>query len=82
MKPVPVAATRGRLNIAWRKALRSMARRPPQSAVSATWLDRRMARRRVEMLRVAAVSATLLVVFVGVVLARDLGSRFLANLAG
>ncbi len=51
-------------------------------AVSATWLDRRLARRRVEMLRVATACAALLVVFVGVVLARDVGSRFLTNLAG
>jgi polysaccharide chain length determinant protein (PEP-CTERM system associated) len=51
-------------------------------AVSATWLDRRMVRRRVEMLRVATACAALLIVFVGVVLARDVGSRFMINLAG
>jgi hypothetical protein len=34
------------------------------------------------MLRIAAATAALLVVFVGVVLARDLGSRFLTNLTG
>ena len=55
---------------------------PVLGAVSATWLDRRKERRRVEVARVAAVGAALLVVFVGVVLARDVGSRLLHGLMG
>ena len=62
--------------------LRTVTGLPVLGAVSATWLDRRMARRRVEILRVTAASAALLVVFVGVVLARDIGSRFMTTLAG
>jgi len=62
--------------------LRSITGLPVLGAVSVTWLDRRLVRKRIEMYRVAAASAALLVVFVGVVLARDAGSRFLTNLAG
>jgi polysaccharide chain length determinant protein (PEP-CTERM system associated) len=62
--------------------LRAVTGLPVLGAVSATWLDRRLVRKRVEMLRIAAATAALLVVFVGVVLARDLGSRFLTNLTG
>ena len=62
--------------------LRAVTGLPVLGAVSATWLDRRLVRRRVEMLRVAVAGAALLVVFVGVVLARDVGSRFLTHLAG
>jgi polysaccharide chain length determinant protein (PEP-CTERM system associated) len=63
-------------------SLRAVTGLPVLGAVSATWLDRRMVRRRVEMLRVATAFAALLVVFVGVVLARDAGSRFMTNLSG
>jgi hypothetical protein len=63
-------------------SLRTVTGLPVLGAVSATWLDRRLLRRRVEMLRVAAASAALLVAFIGVVLVRDPGSRFLINLAG
>ena len=55
---------------------------PVLGAVSVTWLDRRKERRRVEVMRVAAAGAALLVVFVGVVLARDVGSRVLSGLMG
>ena len=55
---------------------------PVLGAISATWLDRRLVHGRREMLRVVAVSTALLVAFVAAVLARDIGSRFLANLAG
>jgi polysaccharide chain length determinant protein (PEP-CTERM system associated) len=55
---------------------------PVLGAVSVTWLDRRKARRRTEMLRVAAVGAALLVVFVVVLAARDAGSHYLTGLMG
>ena len=55
---------------------------PVLGAVGVTWLDRRRERRRVEMMRVAFAGAALLVVFVGVMLARDVGSRVLSGLAG
>jgi len=55
---------------------------PVLGAVSATWLDRRRERRRLEVTRVAAAGAALLVVFVAVVLARDVGSRLLHGLIG
>lgn len=63
-------------------SLRAVTGLPVLGAISATWVDRRHARRRVEVLHVAAGGALLLVVFVGVVLARDIGSRFLTHLAG
>jgi hypothetical protein len=53
---------------------------PVLGAVSVTWLDRRKARRRSELLRVASAGAALLVVFVVVLVARDAGSRFLSGL--
>ncbi|MCU0940756.1 MAG: hypothetical protein MUC86_16950 [Burkholderiaceae bacterium] len=53
---------------------------PVLGAVSVTWLDRRKARRRSELLRVASAGAALLVVFVAVLVARDAGSRFLTGL--
>ena len=62
--------------------LRSVTGLQVLGAVSATWLERRLVRRRGEMLRVATACAVLLVVFVGVVLARDVGSRFLTHLVG
>ena len=55
---------------------------PVLGAVSVTWLDRRKARRRSELLRVASAGAVLLVVFVVVLVARDAGSRFLTGLMG
>jgi polysaccharide chain length determinant protein (PEP-CTERM system associated) len=55
---------------------------PVLGAVGVTWLDRRRERRRVEMMRVAFAGAALLIVFVGVMLARDVGSRVLSGLAG
>jgi len=62
--------------------LRAVTGLPVLGAISATWLDRRLVRRRMEMLRIAAASAALLVVFVGVVLARDIGSHFFTSLTG
>jgi len=62
--------------------LRAITGLPVLGAISATWLDRRQVRKRAEVLRIAAVSAALLVVFIGIVLARDVGSRFLVSLAG
>ncbi len=53
---------------------------PVLGAVSVTWLDRRRARRRSELLRVASAGAALLVVFVVVLIARDAGSRLLTGL--
>jgi polysaccharide chain length determinant protein (PEP-CTERM system associated) len=53
---------------------------PVLGAVSVTWLNRRKARRRSELLRVASAGAALLVVFVVVLIARDAGSRFLTGL--
>jgi hypothetical protein len=53
---------------------------PVLGAVSVTWLDRRKARRRSELLRVASAGAALLMVFVVVLVARDAGSRFLTGL--
>jgi len=55
---------------------------PVLGAISATWLDQRAARRRADVLRVALGGATLLVVFVVVVVARDVGSQFVTNLRG
>jgi polysaccharide chain length determinant protein (PEP-CTERM system associated) len=63
-------------------ALRAVTGLPVLGAVSATWLDRRLMSRRVEVLRAAAASAALLVLFIGVVLTRDSGSRFLTGLVG
>lgn len=62
--------------------LRAVTGLPVLGAISATWLDRRLVRRRMEMLRMAAATAALLVVFVGVVLARDIGSHFFTSLTG
>jgi polysaccharide chain length determinant protein (PEP-CTERM system associated) len=53
---------------------------PVLGAVSATWLDRRKQRRRTEVLRVAAVGAALLILFVGVLAAREIGSRLITGL--
>ena len=55
---------------------------PVLGAISATWLDQRAARRRADVLRVALGGAALLVVFVVVVVARDVGSQFVTNLRG
>jgi len=55
---------------------------PVLGAVSATWLDRRAARRRTEFLRVAVAGAALFVVFVGVIMARDVGSHLLTGMLG
>lgn len=55
---------------------------PVLGAVSVTWLDRRKARRRTEVVQVVAVGAALFVVFVAVVVARDVGSHFLHGLTG
>jgi polysaccharide chain length determinant protein (PEP-CTERM system associated) len=62
--------------------LRNLTGLPVLGAVSATWLERRKQRRRLEVIRVAAVGAVLVVVFVGVVLARDAGTRLLAGVTG
>jgi len=62
--------------------LRNLTGLPVLGAVSATWLDRRKQRRRLEVIRVAAVGAALGIVFLGVVLGRDAGVRLLAGLAG
>ena len=61
-------------------SLEAMTGLPVLGAVSVTWLDRRKARRRSELLRVASAGAALLVVFVVVLIARDAGSRFLTGL--
>ena len=61
-------------------SLRAITGLPVLGAVSATWLDRRIANRRTEMMRIAAVGVALVLVFVGVVLVRDAGSRFLVHL--
>jgi hypothetical protein len=53
---------------------------PVLGAISATWLDQRAARRRAHALQVAWSGAALLVVFVAVVVARDVGSQFLTSL--
>lgn len=60
--------------------LQAMTGLPVLGAVSATWLERRRARRRTEFLRVAVASVALFVVFVGVVVTRDVGSRLLTGL--
>jgi len=62
--------------------LRNLTGLPVLGAVSATWLERRKQRRRLEVIRVAAVGAVLVAVFVGVVLARDVGTRLLAGITG
>jgi len=63
-------------------ALRGATGLPVLGAISLTWLDRRRARRKTELLRVAVAGAVLIVLFIGVVAARDAGSRLLAGLAG
>jgi hypothetical protein len=63
-------------------ALSNVTGLPVLGAVSATWLDRRKQRRRLEIMRVAAVGAALVIVFVGVVVARDAGTRLLAGITG
>jgi polysaccharide chain length determinant protein (PEP-CTERM system associated) len=63
-------------------SLRNLTGLPVLGAVSVTWLDRRKHRRRLEVLRVAAVGAALIVVFLGVVVARNAGTRLLAGLTG
>jgi hypothetical protein len=55
---------------------------PVLGAISATWLDQRAARRRADVLWVALGGAALLVVFVVVLIARDVGSQFVTNLRG
>jgi polysaccharide chain length determinant protein (PEP-CTERM system associated) len=55
---------------------------PVLGAVSATWLERHRQQRRTEVVRVAAAAAALLIVFVGVLAARDAGSRMLHGLIG
>ena len=62
--------------------LRAVTGLPVLGAISATWLDRRHERRRTEVVRVAVAGVALLVVFVGVVLARDVGSHLLHGLTG
>jgi hypothetical protein len=62
--------------------LRDVTGLPVLGAISATWLDQRAARLRVDLLRVALGGVGLLVVFVVVVLARDAGSQFLTDLRG
>jgi polysaccharide chain length determinant protein (PEP-CTERM system associated) len=62
--------------------LRDVTGLPVLGAISATWLDQRAARRRADVLRVAMGGAALLVVFVVVVIARDVGSQFVTNLRG
>ena len=62
--------------------LRNLTGLPVLGAVSVTWLDRRKQRRRLEVMQVAAVGAALVIVFLGVVLARDAGTRLLAGLTG
>ena len=62
--------------------LRSVTGLPVLGAISATWLDLRRVRKRVEILQVSTAGAVLLIVFVGVALARDVGSRFLIDLLG
>lgn len=62
--------------------LRAVTGLPVLGAISATWLDRRLVRRRMEMLRMAAASTALLVVFVGAILARGVGSHFFTSLTG
>jgi len=62
--------------------LRSLTGLPVLGAVSLTWLDRRKERRRLEVMQVAGVGAALVMLFVGVVLARDAGTRLLAALTG
>ena len=61
-------------------ALQDVTGLPVLGAVSATWLDRRKQRRRTEVMRVAAAGAALLILFVGVLLARDAGSRLITGL--
>lgn len=63
-------------------ALREVTGLPALGAISATWLDQRAARRRADVLKVALGGAMLLVVFVVVVAARDVGSQFLTGLRG
>jgi hypothetical protein len=60
--------------------LRGVTGLPVLGAVSATWLDQRAARRRADVLQVALGGAALVVVFVVVVVARDVGSQFLTSL--
>jgi polysaccharide chain length determinant protein (PEP-CTERM system associated) len=60
--------------------LRDVTGLPILGAISATWLDQRAARRRAHALQVALSGAALLVVFVVVVVGRDVGSQFLTSL--
>jgi polysaccharide chain length determinant protein (PEP-CTERM system associated) len=60
--------------------LRDVTGLPILGAISATWLDQRAARRRAHALQVAWSGAALLVVFVAVVVGRDLGSQFLTSI--
>jgi polysaccharide chain length determinant protein (PEP-CTERM system associated) len=62
--------------------LRDVTGLPVLGAISATWLDQRAARLRVDLLRVGLGGVGLLVVFVVVVFARDVGSQFLTDLRG
>lgn len=62
--------------------LRDVTGLPVIGAISATWLDQRVARRRVDLLRMAAGGVALLLVFVAVVAARDVGSQYLNRLVG
>ena len=55
---------------------------PVIGVVSATWLDRRHARRRTEVLRVAAAGAGLMFMFLVVLVTRDLGHGLLHALTG
>jgi polysaccharide chain length determinant protein (PEP-CTERM system associated) len=63
-------------------SLQALTGLPVLGAVSATWLDRRRARRRTEFMRVAAACAALLLAFVVILAARDAGSHFLTGLVG
>jgi polysaccharide chain length determinant protein (PEP-CTERM system associated) len=60
--------------------LESITGLPVLGAVSATWLNRHRQQRRSELLRVAASTATLLVLFLGILAARNAGSRWLQSL--
>ena len=63
-------------------SLESVTGLPVLGAVSATWLDRHRLQRRLELTRVAMAGAALVALFVVVLGARNVGSRFLHNLVG
>ena len=61
-------------------SLESVTGLPVLGAVSATWLDRHRLQRKMELTRVGMAGAALMVLFVAVLAARDVGSRFLHTL--